>query len=78
MRLASTRNIGIAAHIDAGKTTVTERMLFYAGATRKMGEVHDGQATMDPGNGTSITTAFAWTICRRFSDPSDFVERGCV
>ena len=60
--LEDTRNIGIMAHIDAGKTTTTERILYYTGKTHKIGEVHDGAATMDwmvqeQERGVTITSA---------------------
>ena len=47
IKLDQVRNIGIMAHIDAGKTTLTERVLYYTGVTHRIGEVHDGAATMD-------------------------------
>src|SRR6202045_5430504 len=73
VQLDQTRNIGIMAHIDAGKTTCTERILFYTGVTYKIGEVHDGTATMDwmeqeRERGITITSAATTTSWKRFDN----------
>ena len=75
--LENTRNIGIMAHIDAGKTTTTERILYYTGINRKMGETHDGAATMDwmeqeQERGITITSAATtcyWSHSEFIGDP---------
>lgn len=77
MSTQNLRNIGIAAHIDAGKTTVTERILFYTGVTRKMGEVHDGAATMDfmkQEQERGITIASAAISCAWKGTPINIID----
>ena len=73
--LADTRNVGIMAHIDAGKTTTTERILYYTGKTHKIGEVHEGAAKMDwmvqeQERGVTITSAA--TTCTWKKDGEEY------
>ena len=77
--IAAYRNIGIVAHVDAGKTTTSERILFYTGISHKMGEVHDGAAVMDwmvqeQERGITITSAATTTFWERTVNGKDAVS----
>ena len=75
--LEKTRNIGIMAHIDAGKTTTTERILFYTGKTHKIGEVHEGAATMDwmvQEQERGITITSAATTCKWLGNRINIID----
>ena len=76
-RLQAIRNIGIIAHIDAGKTTLTERILYYTGKVHRVGEVHDGAAVMDwmpEEQEKGITITSAATTCNWRDDRINIIE----
>ena len=75
------RNIGIMAHIDAGKTTTTERILYYTGKSHKIGEVHDGAATMDwmeQEQERGITITSAATTCSWNKHTVNIIDTPCL
>ena len=79
--LADYRNIGIMAHIDAGKTTTTERILYYTGVSHKIGEVHDGAATMDwmeQEQERGITITSAATTCFWRDHRINIIDTPCL
>ncbi|KKL52135.1 hypothetical protein LCGC14_2288500, partial [marine sediment metagenome] len=76
-KISAIRNIGIIAHIDAGKTTVTERMLYYSGRSHKIGEVHNGEAVMDwmpDEQERGITITAAVTTCQWMGNEIQIID----